>query len=383
MYMTLLINQLDEHNESGIIYLIKNKVEEVLFLYDTEQEDLMKSIKEYYSSNFSNIKLYEERITEGNIDEFKEILEKYKRDDMIINLTGGKRINSLILLNLCKENKIKCFYTDIRKKFIYSFNEQLLKVNEEIEDLNLLSIIKGFGGNIVDDSYELCLKDDLIYFSKQIYNNLDLWNKHKQKLYDKSIFLHEENNPEIINIDYSRIEDEERNLLDLILNKMKEMNEIVFSKNNDKVKVRFLNNYIKGFIFKSGTWLEIATNNLLKNIKEIDECRNGVIFLWNNGRKTVRNELDVIAVKDSVPICISCKDSDKYNEMALNELNVYANKIGGKNAYKILVATKEPIKEPVKMRAKEMGIHLVIFDGNEEKFINKIRKIIINDELSK
>ena len=126
-----------------------------------------------------------------------------------------------------------------------------------------------------------------------------------------------------------------------------------------------------------------VTDLVILDIKEIDECRNGVIFLWNNGRKTVRNELDVIAVKDSVPICISCKDSDKYNEMALNELNVYANKIGGKNAYKILVATKEPIKEPVKMRAKEMGIHLVIFDGNEEKFINKIRKIIINDELSK
>ena len=376
--MALLINQLDEHNESGIIYLIKNKIEEVLFLYDTEQVDLMKSIREYYSSNFSDIKLYEEIVTEGNIDGLRNILKKYKQDDMVINLTGGKRINSLILLSLCKESKIKCFYTDIRKKFIYSFNEQLLKVNEEIEDLNLLSIIKGFGGNIVDDSYELCLKDDLIYFSKQIYNNLDLWNKQKQKLYDKSIFLHEENKHEIINIDYSRIEDEERNLLDLILNKMKEMNEIAFTKNNDKVKVRFLNNYIKGFIFKSGTWLEIATNNLLKNIKEIDECRNGVIFLWNNGRKTVRNELDIIAVKDSVPICISCKDSDKYNEMALNELNVYASKIGGENAYKILVATKEPIKEPVKMRAKEMGIHLVIFDGNEKKFINTIKNIIKN-----
>ena len=171
--MALLINQLDEHNESGIIYLIKNKIEEVLFLYDTEQVDLMKSIREYYSSNFSDIKLYEEIVTEGNIDGLRNILKKYKQDDMVINLTGGKRINSLILLSLCKESKIKCFYTDIRKKFIYSFNEQLLKVNEEIEDLNLLSIIKGFGGNIVDDSYELCLKDDLIYFSKQIYNNLD------------------------------------------------------------------------------------------------------------------------------------------------------------------------------------------------------------------
>ena len=144
-------------------------------------------------------------------------------------------------------------------------------------------------------------------------------------------------------------------------------------KNNDKIKVNFLNDYIKGFIFKSGTWLEIATNKLINNIKEIDEAKNGVMFLWNNGNKTVRNEVDVVAVKDSVPIFISCKDSDKYNEMALNELNVYANKIGGENSYKILVATKEPIKSPVRTRAKEMGIHLIIFDGNEEKFIKKIR----------
>ena len=79
---------------------IKNK--EVLFLYDTEQVDLMKSIREYYSSNFSDIKLYEEIVTEGNIDGLRNILKKYKQDDMVINLTGGKRINSLILLSLCK-----------------------------------------------------------------------------------------------------------------------------------------------------------------------------------------------------------------------------------------------------------------------------------------
>ena len=114
--MALLINQLDEHNESGIIYLIKNKIEEVLFLYDTEQIDLMKSIREYYSSNFSDIKLYEEIVTEGNIDGLRNILKKYKQDDMVINLTGGKRINSLILLSLCKESKIKCFYI-LSKKY--------------------------------------------------------------------------------------------------------------------------------------------------------------------------------------------------------------------------------------------------------------------------
>ena len=65
-------------------------------------------------------------------------------------------------------------------------------------------------------------------------------------------------------------------------------------------------------------------------------------------------------------------------QASLNELNVYAAKFGGENSYKILVATKEPIKSPVRTRAKEMGIHLIIFDGNEEKFIKEIKSIINN-----
>ena len=65
-----------------------------------------------------------------------------------------------------------------------------------------------------------------------------------------------------------------------------------------------------------------------------------------------------------------------YLEIALNELNVYASKFGGENSYKILVATKEPIKSTVRIRAKEMGIHLIIFDGNEEKLIKEIKSII-------
>ena len=377
--MALLVNQLDHHNESGIIYTIKNRVEEVLFLYDKEEVELMKSIEEYYITNFSELKFYKEVIEEGNIEQINRTINRYKRENTIINLTGGKRINSLILLDICRKNNIKSFYIDIRKKYIYDFSKDTLaRKKEDIEDLDLTSIVEGFGGSIIEDSNELCLKEDLIYFSKEIYKNLELWNENKKKLYDNSIFIHEENNPEIICIDFSKLQEEEKSLLNKILNKMKEMNEIDFNKNDDKVRVRFLNNYIKGFVFKSGTWLEIATNNLLKSIKEIDESRNGVIFLWNNGKKTVRNELDVVAVKDSVPICISCKDSDKYNEMALNELNVYAERVGGKDVYKILVATKDPIKEPVKIRAKEMGIHLVIFDGNEEKFINNIRKIVLN-----
>ncbi|ETJ28948.1 hypothetical protein Q604_UNBC16505G0001, partial [human gut metagenome] len=41
--------------------------------------------------------------------------------------------------------------------------------------------------------------------------------------------------------------------------------------------------------------------------------------------RKVRNELDVLAVKDSVFICISCKDSEKYDEDALNVKLIVVN----------------------------------------------------------
>ena len=132
----------------------------------------------------------------------------------------------------------------------------------------------------------------------------------------------------------------------------------------------------KAYIGSKEDAINLGKKIFSKVNSKIDESKNGVMFLWNDSNEIVRNEVDVVAVKDSVPIFISCKDSDKYNEMALNELNVYASKFGGENSYKFLVATKEPIKSPVSIRAKEMGIHLIIFDGDEDKFIRTIKAII-------
>ncbi len=75
-------------------------------------------------------------------------------------------------------------------------------------------------------------------------------------------------------------------------------------------------------------------------------------------------------------ICVSCKDSKKYDEVALNELNVYSEQLGGENVIKILVATQPPIKSSISKRAKEMGINLVVFDGNKKAFKEELEKII-------
>ena len=376
--INILISQVDEHNESNILATKEFNPEMVYLIKDKLYQDKADTLKMYYEKNFKNVKLEFLDIEEGNKKALQKIIDNVKEKNIIVNLTGGKRINSLILLDLCIKEKLTAVYIDIKKQIMYEFKDNIEIYEKTFEDLEIDDIVKASGGKIVEDSSELCNKKDLIYFAEQISNNLGLWHKYKQQLYESSIFEHDSNEPQRIYIHIQTLENEEINLLDKILSKLKEMNEISYRKEKDKITVNFNNGYIKAFIFKSGTWLEIEINKLINSIEEVDEAKNGVMFLWNDENQAVRNELDVVAVKDSVPIFISCKDSDKYNEMALNELNVYAEKFGGENSYKILVATKEPIKSPVRTRAKEMGIHLIIFDGNEEKFIKEIKSIINN-----
>lgn len=372
----ILINQVDEHNESNILATKEFNPETVYFFKDKNSEDKMKALRAYYEKNFRNIKIKEFIIDEGNKDKIERIINSISEKNIIINLTGGKRINSLILLDISNKNKIPSIYIDIKMKMIYEFKESIIASNKNFEDLEIDDIVKASGGKIVEESSELCNKKDLIYFAEQISKNLELWHEYKQQLYDSSIFEHDNNQTKKIYIHTEKIKDKELEILCKILNKLKDMGEIDYKKESERIIVNFNNDYIKAFIFKSGTWLEIETNKLINKIEEIDESKNGVMFLWNDENQSIRNELDVVAIKDSVPIFISCKDSDKYNEIALNELNVYASKFGGENSYKILVATKEPIKSTVKIRAKEMGIHLIIFDGNEEKLIKEIKSII-------
>lgn len=378
MNVDILINQLDEHNQANILATKKFNPKEVLFIYDKNNETLMDSVKKYYENYIPNVKFNKIIINEGEIDKLIKVINENKNRNILVNLTGGSRVNSLALLNISKDNLLNSIYVDIKNKSLYTFEKDIKVIKEEYEDMQLDNLIKASGGELLNDASNLCDKDDLIYLTKRIYENLELWHKYKQKLYDSSIFTHDYQDTKRVTIKTELLSEEEKGILSKILSKLNEINGIDYSNDsNNEIHVNFKNEYLKSFIFKSGTWLEVATNIMISQIKEIDEVKSGVMFLWNDKSKIVRNEVDVVAVKDSIPICISCKDSDKYNEDALNELDVYSNQIGGEKVYKILVATKEPVKAAVKERAKEMGINLIIFNGNEEKFISEIKNIII------
>ncbi|MDY6011834.1 Card1-like endonuclease domain-containing protein [Clostridium sp.] len=368
-----LIIVFSDHNESGLILTKKYKFKNIIILeLDKNKEKSCNNLKKIYEEN-SKSKV---EIEICNID---DIINKFKdkKNKFIINLTLDNTLMALKLLYKCIEFHITGVYIDINNKKEYWFKEGLNILEEEFVDLYLDDIFGLSRNNIISDDSDIHNEKYVLDFAKVIYKNMDTWHKYKQRLYDNEIFMHDYDDQRIVNINKEKLLDEEKDILIKVLENFKKLNLIEIEEDKN-IKVTFLNDYLKGFIFKSGTWLEVLTENIVREIKSVDDVKSGVVFIWDSLRSNIKNELDVVAIKDSVIICISCKDSAKYDENTLNELKVYSDRIGGENSKKILVATKKPNKSSIIDRAKEMGIHLIILDKDINVF-KKTLEVIINE----
>ncbi|MDK0864723.1 DUF1887 family CARF protein [Clostridium perfringens] len=378
MNYDFIITILDEHNESSILLAEKLKPKEIIYLYKKDEElKVLNSLRQFYLNKFPNCNFSDEKLGKDTISSIEEIIKRMKSKNTAICLNQGDKKDILIMYTLALKHNIDGFFLDIPKEELLKLNLESVKCEKcNFVDLDVEDIIDSIGASIVVDSTEMSEINIIETMTNYIASNLDLWKKYKIRLSDNSVFIHDESNPRSIKIDKELLSKEEVGLLDKILNFLEKNGQIKVKELDQCLKVTFQNEFIKGFIFKSGTWLEVLTKNIIEEIKSIDDIKSGVLFLWNDKESRIKNELDVVAIKDSVLICVSCKDSKKYDEVALNELNVYSEQLGGENVIKILVATQPPIKSSISKRAKEMGINLVVFDGNKKAFKEELEKII-------
>lgn len=375
MEFELIINLISCHNDSSILLTHQYKPKSALFLYRNKDLDILKSIEDYYTN--LPCTFLKENIDNKSIDELENLILKYKKSNVLFNLTSENVLDVLIFYTLSLKNYIFCKFLDIKNKQIINMSLDDITIKKEnIYDLNVEEIIKSIGGSIAIDSENSFNEEIINKMTFIIANNLETWEKYRVRLTDSNLFIHNPFNPEMLEINTTCLNNNEIILINKCIHFLEINNQIMYTNKGDCIEIKFLNQYIKGFIFKSGTWFEIFTKLIIKEIKNIDDVKSGVVFFWSKEKENVKNELDVVAVKDSVLICISCKDSKKYDEVALNELNIYANQLGGANVKKILVATMEPSKNIVINRAKEMGISIVVYNGNRNKFKNDLQNII-------
>ena len=107
---------------------------------------------------------------------------------------------------------------------------------------------------------------------------------------------------------------------------------------------RFLDAKYYHYMTVYGVWLEMYV--YLSAKKYFDEVYQGVCIEWNreHGSDNQDNEIDVLVMKDSMPIIISCKMKKPVN-YDVYEVGYLATRLGGENARSIMATTYEISKE--------------------------------------
>lgn len=377
-----LINLLSKYNDHNIIASLRYKPKTIVFIrYKSQQnKDIFMEVKKVIQKQLPGTEIIDRVISAGNPKKLEDIIKEYADKDTVINLSGGSKISSIIAYKVAIEKNIESIVVDLKGKGFYKIRGKSIELQREpFIELKVEEIISTAGAAIVEHSTSYYQSNECKELLNYVINNFEQWKITKEILKDKDIIsINKDDNLsaflELKNISKSNI-DELKNFLENM--KTREfIGEYEFF--SERIEFNFSDAGIKRFILTSGTWMEALTYRLVENIEEVDDIKSGVLFEWDRDLKHVRNEIDVVAALDSTLICISCKDTEKYDVEELNELQVYSEKLGGEDVKKILVASREPLRRDLVMeRAEEMNISIIIFNGDVKLFQSRLRDIIM------
>lgn len=172
------------------------------------------------------------------------------------------------------------------------------------------------------------------------------------------------------------------------LQKAKIISNLTFQ--NSVITFEFKNKQIKNCLIKEGTVLELkvlttARRAAYKNGEPMcSDCMNSVYIDWDGGemnKNDTFNEIDVMLLAGVIPFFISCKNG-QVNDDELYKLESVANRFGGTNVKKVLIATYlgkgDNGREHFLKRAKDMGIILIdnVHLLNQSHFKGMIKQLI-------
>ena len=158
----------------------------------------------------------------------------------------------------------------------------------------------------------------------------------------------------------------------------------------DTISFVFKNEQVKKALTISGQILELAVAKMMRSIKDDNgdplyhDVKVGVVIDWDRTEETDEyrtiNEIDVMAMKGSIPIFISCKNGD-FDSNELYKLNTVAEHFGNKYSKKVLVSTElnklGEKSDYIRARMVDMGIRNIenvdeMSDGEIERVLKSL-----------
>jgi hypothetical protein len=372
-----LINIIGKYNHYSILAALNLKPEQIIFIRTNKDVESFENARTCISQKFPQVMLIEQVVNEKLPGDIAKIIEKYDSADTYINLSGGSKLMSLLTLQASKKSKATLIYIDNDNGKILILNEQLQELMPISVELTVEDIVCSTGAEIVSYSTDIYDKKQFRELVGYMVENYDMWKPVKEILRNTHIIKQFELKPLYIELGTYKLSTMQLRAIEKFL-KMLAVKQLIESYEYyyDHIEFTFVDRVAKSFVMTAGSWLEALTYGCVKELKEVNNAISGMLFVWEEELQ-VHNELDVVASVNSHLVCISCKDTEKYDVEELNELEVYAEHLGGRKVIKILVSTQKPVRgEMIYQRAEEMGIHIVLFDGDVSVFKNKLQKAL-------
>ena len=128
---------------------------------------------------------------------------------------------------------------------------------------------------------------------------------------------------------------------------------------DQSVSFRFRDEQVRYWLRDQGSVLEIYTWKACCDAGIFNDVQCSTIVEWDSTSKAdkVSNEIDVMAVRDTIPVFISCKTCPVDTD-AINELAILRDRFGG-NAAKAIIVTTEKCRAITRQRAESLGINII------------------------
>ncbi len=390
-------------NIAGALLLRADK----LILIGDNQKTITKSIPVYQNllekRNIKTEILYK-TVNKNNLSVIVEQLSLIveENDDCIFDLTGGEDLY-LVAIGILMEkyrDRIQCHRFNFKNSTITDCDSDGNVAKAESFDISIEENILLYGGKISSDekSINFVFDDDFNCDVEKIWNiskeDQKRWNSASGTIGDILMLCNKSSGLDV-RFERALAEDEVKRtgnyygLNDYFLKRLEE-NELIFSLVlGDEISFRFKNEAVKNAISTPGKMLEIAVASKISAIKDNDgnklynDVKVGVLIDWDTDESdaaSTLNEIDVLAMKDTIPVFISCK-SGLFDTNELYKLKSVASRFGDDYAKCVLVATSmERLKNNdkyIRSRADDMKIRIIDdFDTMEESEINRVLKSI-------
>ena len=400
-----LIEILDGSPVENVIAGLRFKPEKIIFLgfKNLMNEKTKKAISDLFNKKNINSHLVFEIVPRNDFEAITQRLCEIteNNEDCWFDLSGGKDITLAAMGFVSRKNNIPMFQINVNTGNVIKLsgcdnlgeNEKSYLTISEAVELNGCKVMhnppEDFIWDLTDDfkrdiekMWQICKKDS------------QKWNWQSVSLKNSELYFHLDDS---LHTEINKAEFKKHgraNFIDAAFINMLNKEGLItnFSNNKNTISFSYKNKQVYECITKAGNILELYAYMLILEIMSenpgwYDDADIGVYIDWDGiihpdtpGIYDIKNEVDIVVMRDLVPVFISCKNGDVQKE-ALYELETVANRFGGKYARKYLLASyissNPQSRKYIIQRAKDMNINLIydVQNLSREEFKDVLKNI--------